>query len=225
MALIRSLVVKIAGDTSSLQKDLKKAAREVKAAGKEIEAAGKGLTLGLTVPILAAGAAAFKLSSDYEEALNKVNVAFGDSANNVTAWSKTTLKQFGIARGTAFDMAALYGDMATSMEIPQAAAAEMSKSLVGLAGDLSSFKNIGIDQANTALAGIFTGETESLKKLGIVMTQTNLEAFAMSKGIGKSVKDMSEAEKVALRYGYVMEKSSNALGDFARTGGGGGKPI
>jgi hypothetical protein len=92
--------------------------------------------------------------------------------------------------------------------------------LVGLAGDLASFKNIGIDQVQTALAGIFTGETESLKRLGIVMTEANVKAYAFSTGIKKSYDEMSQAEKVMLRYNYVLSVTKNAHGDFARTGGG-----
>lgn len=99
-------------------------------------------------------------------------------------------------------------------------AADMSMSLVGLAGDLASFKNIGIEEAQSALKGIFTGETESLKNLGIVMTQTNLEQYAYSQGIRKKIQDMTEAEKVQLRYNYVMSMTKNAQGDFARTSDG-----
>jgi hypothetical protein len=96
----------------------------------------------------------------------------------------------------------------------------MSTQLVGLAGDLASFKNIDIEQATTALAGVFTGETESLKRLGIVMTEVNLKQFAMDKGLNSNIKNMSQAEKVALRYQFILDKTSNAQGDFARTGGG-----
>jgi hypothetical protein len=127
---------------------------------------------------------------------------------------------FGIAEGTALDMAALFGDMATSMGLPQQQAAMMSKSLVGLAGDLASFKNIDIRQAMTALNGVFTGETESLKMLGIVMTEANLQQFALTQGITKNTQEMTQAEKVQLRYAYILENTKNAQGDFARTGGG-----
>ena len=88
--------------------------------------------------------------------------------------------------------------------------------MVGLDGDVASFKNIGIDQATTALAGVFTGETESLKRLGIVMTEANLQMFAMSQNIQKNVKDMTQAEKVNLRYQFILSKTNNAQGDFAR---------
>ena len=170
-----------------------------------------------TAAVIGMGAAAFNAASDMEESLNKTEVAFEDSADKVKAFAETSLETYGIAKGTALDMAALYGDMATSMDIPRDAAADMSISLTGLAGDLASFKNIGVEQAMTALNGVFTGETESLKTLGIVMTQTNLDAFALEQGIGKTTSQMTEAEKVQLRYAYVMEKTKNAQGDFART--------
>lgn len=170
--------------------------------------------------ILAAGVAAVKFASDYTESMNKVDVAFGNAKSQVVDWSKTTLKQFGIARGTALDMVSLYGDMGTAMGQTKKDAADMGQQLVGRAADLASFKNISIDVANSALKGIFTGETESLKGLGIVMTQANLAQFALENGITKSIKKMSQAEQVNLRYAFVMEKSKNADGDFARTSDG-----
>lgn len=188
--------------------------------GNKIKSVGQGMTIGLTLPLVAAGGAAVKFASDYEEALNKVDVAFGTSSQTIKDWSKNSLTAMGLSKGEALDSAALYGDMATGMGLAQDQAAQMAMRLTQLGADLSSFKNISNDMAQTALKSIFTGETESLKNLGVVMTQANLEQFAMSKGIRKRIKDMSEAEKVNLRYNYVLEKTKNAHGDFERTGGG-----
>jgi hypothetical protein len=178
------------------------------------------MSLGITAPLALIGGASFKMASDFEESLNKVRVAFGDSAADIEAFAKTTLTSIGLAEGSALEMASLFGDMATSMGLTQPAAAQMSKSLVSLAGDLASFKNINIAEAQTALAGVFTGETESLKRLGIVMTETNLQAFALEQGIMKKVNAMTQAEKVSLRYAYIMNNTKNAQGDFARTADG-----
>ncbi|URQ84235.1 peptidoglycan DD-metalloendopeptidase family protein [Enterococcus faecalis] len=223
--------------------------------------------------IAGAGKKAFDYASDTNEALNKVEVAFGDNNKVVEDWSKSTLTNIGLAQGTALDLAATYGDMSTSMGIGTEEAAKMSTSLVDLAGDLASFKNIGIDRVNTALNGVFTGETEALKGSGIVMTQTNLEQFAMASGalqssvdnskaaknamarekaqdrLNKAIKkhgensieardaqlklteaeskgeevqqakldSLSQEELVRLRYNYVMSKTKNSQGDFART--------
>ena len=186
-------------------------------ASSRLNTAGNALTVGLTTPLVAAGAAAVNYASDTEEALNKVDVAFGSSAESVKAWSDTTLTSIGLAKGTALDMAALYGDMATSMGFSEEAAADMAKELVNLAGDLASFKNISVDEVNTALKSVFTGETESLKNLGVVMTEVNLENYALSKGLSQTYQSMDQNEKVALRYQYVLDMTKNAQGDFART--------
>ncbi len=181
---------------------------------------GRTLTTTATLPILAAGTASVKMASDMEESLNKVQVSFGDSASIVEDFSNTTLITYGIAKSSALEMSSFFGDMATSMGASKSEAADMSKTLVGLAGDLASFKNISIDEAQTALAGIFTGETEALKKLGIVMTEANLANYALTKGITKSISEMSQYEKMALRMNYVLDSTKNAQGDFARTSDG-----
>ncbi|MDR5586038.1 phage tail tape measure protein [Clostridium aquiflavi] len=205
---------------TSLSKSFENIGSKMKSIGDGLAGAGSKLSLAVTTPLVAAGAASIRLASDTSESMNKVEVAFGSTSQSVKNWSDTTLKGYGIAKGTALDMSALYGDMATSMGLSQQEAAKMSMSLVGLAGDLSSFKNIDIKQAEEALNGIFTGETESLKMLGVVMTDTNLQQYAYSKGIQKRTQDMTEAEKVQLRYNYVLDKTKNAHGDFERTGAG-----
>ena len=213
----RAELTRLENQLGQTQTKLEQFAEGFQKASQNLSSAGNALTLGLTTPLLAAGAAAVNYASDTEESLNKVDVAFGSSSAAVRAWSEQTLTSIGLARGTALDMAALFGDMATSMGYSQDAAADMSTELVNLAGDLASFKNISIDEAATALKSIFTGETESLKNLGVVMTETNLEAYAMSKGLTKAYSAMTETEKVALRYEYVLAKTTNAQGDFART--------
>jgi hypothetical protein len=216
----QNLKINITGDSSKLKNALSSASSKLSSFGSKMQSVGKSLSTRLTLPLAVAGGAAVKFASDFQESMNKVDVAFGESKQEVKDFAKTTLKQFGIAEGSALDMAALFGDMATSMGLNQGAASDMSTSLVGLAGDLASFKNIGIDQATTALAGVFTGETESLKRLGIVMTEANLKSFAMERGMNANIKTMTQAQKVALRYKFIMESTSNAQGDFGRTSGG-----
>lgn len=122
-----------------LSKNLEGVGNKMKTVGEGLSGVGNKLSIGVTAPLVAAGTASVKLASDMNESLNKVEVAFGNVNNKVKDWSSTTLKSYGIAKGTALDMAALYGDMATSMGLTQDEAAKMSMSLVGLAGDLSSF--------------------------------------------------------------------------------------
>ena len=191
--------------------------KKMKTLGEELKGVGEKLSMRLTAPILATGVDSAKLASDLAENMNKVDVAFGKNSGEVKSWSDTTLKSFGISKGSALEMSSLFGDMGTAMGQSTAEASKMSTGLVGLAGDLASFKNIGIDQAQDALKGIFTGEGESLKSLGIIMQDSTLIAYAQATGQKKAYSEMTQAEKVALRYAFVMNATKNSQGDFART--------
>lgn len=185
---------------------------------KSAEKLGSSLTKYLTLPIVAAYTASVKGAADLVETVGKTEVVFGQFYDQIDKWSQNSIQTMGIARSTALDMASLYGDMATGMGFAQDAAADMAMQLSSLAADMASFKNISIETAQTALKSVFTGETESLKNLGVVMTQANLQAYALSQGIEKNIADMTQAEQVTLRYNYVMAQTVNAQGDFARTG-------
>jgi len=214
------LTVGIGVDLKELQSGLDKATKQFEGFGAKLSNIGTLMTVGITAPLILAAKQMIKLSSDAEEATNKVDVAFGKSSDMVKKFASKSLTSFGIAKGSAMDMAAGYGDMATSMGLTQDQAAQMSTSLVGLGADLASFKNISLDQSKTALNGIFTGETESLKMLGIVMTDANLKAYALSQGFKGNTDQLTQGEKVLLRYNYILDNTKNAQGDFARTGGG-----
>ena len=197
---------------STVKQVMKEAGKEVSEFGDKLKKAGDNISdvgekfLPVTAAITAAGAYAVSAGSDMIESQNKVEVAFGKSSGKVMQFAETTLDSYGIAKGTSLDMAALFGDMATSMELPTDAAAEMSTSLVGLAGDLASFKNLELEEASNALKGIFTGETESLKNLGIVMNQDNLLRFAMQQGMLDTSKSAQQLAKEQL----ALEKAQAA---------------
>lgn len=208
------------------EKAMEDLGKETTSTGEKFQSFGDKLSsIGSNLKWLSAGAATgltgmFKAASDLNENLNKTEVVFGDLSNDVIEWSKTTLNSFGVAQSSALEMSSYFGDMATSMGLTTEQAALMGQELVGRAGDMASFKNVSLDVARTGLAAIFTGETESLKKFGIVMTEANLEAYALAQGFEKQYKDMDQAEKVMLRYSYVMEQTKNASGDFANTSDG-----
>lgn len=159
-------------------------------------------------------------ASDLQETMGKTEQTFKSNAQAVIEWSKTSISAMGLAQQTALDSAALFGDMGTGMGLTTARAAEMATTLVQLSADLASFKNMSQDMTMTALKGVFTGETESLKNLGIIMTQDVLENYAKAIGLHKKFSDMTQTEKIELRYQYIMgSPTMNAQGDFLKTGG------
>lgn len=187
------------------------------AAGKLISTLAKLVSIGAIVRF---GKQCIEAASDLQEVANVMNVTFGDSAGLVDRWAKTQAASFGLSETSAKRYIGTYGTMATQFGATREQAASMGIELTKLTGDVASFYNIEDKLAAVKLKSVFTGETESLKELGVVMTEANLNAYAMEKGLGKTVKQMSENEKVGLRYNFVMDKLSHAQGDFARTSDG-----
>lgn len=163
------------------------------------------------------GNQAIEMASDLEEVQNVVDTAFGSMAYKCEEFADTAIEQFGMSKLSAKQTASTYMAMAKSMGLSMESASDMAIETAKLTGDVASFYNISTDLASVKLKSIFTGETETLKDLGVVMTEVNLQQYAMQHGISKSYSAMSQAEKVALRYNFVMDSLADAQGDFART--------
>ena len=147
--------------------------------------------------LISFGKEAIDLGSDIAEVQNVVDTAFGSMAYKAEEFANTAIQQFGMSKLAAKKTASTYMAMASGMGLGADRASDMAVSLAGLTGDVASFFNISQELADVKLKSVFTGETESLKDLGIVMTQTNLDAFALANGFGKTVDKMTQAEQVS----------------------------
>lgn len=161
--------------------------------------------------------ACLDLGSDLAEVQNVVDVTFSKMNEQVNNFAQNAVFQFGLSETMAKQYTGTFGAMAKAFGFVESEAYAMSTTLTGLAGDVASFYNITQGEAYTKLKSVFTGETESLKDLGVVMTQTALDQYALANGYGKTTAKMTEQEKVALRYAFVQQQLSLAQGDFART--------
>ena len=161
--------------------------------------------------------ACLDLGSDLAEVQNVVDVTFSKMNEQVNNFAQNAVFQFGLSETMAKKYTGTFGAMAKVFGFAENEAYAMSTTLTGLAGDVASFYNITQDEAYTKLKSVFSGETETLKDLGIVMTQTALDQYALANGYGKTTSAMTEQEKVALRYAFVQQQLALAQGDFART--------
>ena len=239
---IEELRVLISAETEGLRKGIRDAKSQLSDLGKEAKSQGekisrymensakkitrsftsmaKTVAKVLSIAALARfGSQAIEMASNIEEVQNVVDVSFGKMSKDIDVFAKNAMTQFGLSELAAKKTASTFMAMSNGMGISRDAGKLMSMQLTALSGDMASFYNVSQDIANTALNSVFTGETESLKKFGIVLTEANLKEYALSQGIKKSYSDMSQAEKVALRYNYVMQTTAQVQGDFARTSG------
>lgn len=158
-----------------------------------------------------------EVGSNVTEVQNVVDTAFGDLSHQADLWASNAMTNFGLSELSAKKYMGVFGQMSNAMGITGQAALDMAEDVTGLTGDVASFYNLSTDEAYTKLKSIWTGETETLKDLGVVMTQTNLDQYALNNGFGKTTAKMTEQEKVMLQYQYVTSALSNATGDFVKT--------
>nr|DAQ91156.1 MAG TPA: minor tail protein [Caudoviricetes sp.]DAV70072.1 MAG TPA: minor tail protein [Caudoviricetes sp.] len=165
------------------------------------------------------GRSAVNLGSQITEVENVVDVAFGSMSDKAYQFASTAKEQFGLSELAAKQYSGTMMAMMKSSGVAQDAASKMSISLAGLAGDIASFYNIDTDTAFQKIRSGISGEIEPLRQLGINLSVANMEAYALSRGITTSYNAMSQAEKVALRYNYLMSVTGDVQGDFVRTSG------
>lgn len=142
-----------------------------------------------------------------------------DMTWKIESFAQTCIEKFGMSELAAKQTAGSFMAMGKSMGLSMEEASDMAVKLTGLTGDFASFYNISQDYARVALSAVYTGETETLKRYGIVLTEANLQQYALTQGITDNVKKMDARDKAILRYQYIMKATQDMEGDFVRTQG------
>lgn len=158
-----------------------------------------------------------ELASDLSEVQNVVDTTFGEQSDEINRWAESAKTSFGMSALAAKEYTGTLGAMLKSQGITSDSVVQLSTDLVGLAGDMASFYNLDVSTAFEKIRSGISGETEPLKQLGINMSVTNMEAYALAQGIETAWSEMSQQEQTMLRYNYLLEQTSDAQGDFAKT--------
>lgn len=165
------------------------------------------------------GAESLELASSATEIQHVIDTAFGDSATVVNDWAKTTIDAYGISELRAKQYAGVLGTMLQNAGFDQQEALKMSMDLVQLTGDLASYWDYDHDTVFTKIRSGLEGESEAIDSIGVVLKETELAEYAMDKGVSDTYKNLSELEKIALRYQKIMDDTVTQQGDFFETRG------
>lgn len=157
------------------------------------------------------------IASDLTEVQNVVDVTFGDFKSKMEDLANVSITELGMSKLTAKEIGSRFQAMGTAIGFTQGKMADMSVELTRLAGDMSSFYNVEQKDVAKSLQSIFTGETEPMRKYGVDLTNATLKEWALKKGMDANISTMSQMQKTALRYQYVLEATGAAQGDFLRT--------
>lgn len=227
---------KLNKETISLEKNLKKAGDSGAKSMQQISSGankssksigGLRASLGKIVGILAAGFSirgivnigkeAINLASDLTEVQNVVDTAFGSMSQKMEDFADTAIDTYGISKLTAKNIGSTYTAMARGMGQSLDEATDKALEMTGRVADIASFYNLSIDRANTIGRAVYSGETEPLKQIGVIMTEDQLAAFALANGYDTLYKNMNAAQKLEVRQAYFLAQTNLAAGDFVKT--------
>lgn len=218
MAADGSVIIDTRMDTTGVQNGVSAIKQSFNGLGSAVKKIGLLIGGAFAVgKLVQFGKECVELGSDLTEVQNVVDVTFTTMSDKVNEFAKNAMTSAGLSETMAKRYVGTFGAMSKSFGFSEAQAYDMSTALTQLTGDVASFYNISQDLAYIKLKSVFTGETETLKDLGVVMTQSALDQYALANGYGKTTSAMTEQEKVALRFAFVQEQLSAASGDFIRT--------
>lgn len=220
MAADGSVIIDTRMDTSGVQNGVSAIRQSFNGLGSVVKKIGVLIGGAFAIGKLTQfGKECVELGSNLAEVQNVVDVTFTTMSDKVNEFAKNAMTSAGLSETMAKQYVGTFGAMSKSFGFSEAQAYDMSTALTQLTGDVASFYNISQDLAYIKLKSVFTGETETLKDLGVVMTQSALDQYALANGYGKTTSEMTEQEKVALRLAFVQKQLSAASGDFIRTSG------
>lgn len=218
MAADGSVIIDTRMDTTGVQNGVSAIKQSFNGLGSAVKKIGLLIGGAFAVgKLVQFGKECVELGSDLAEVQNVVDVTFTTMSDKVNEFAKNAMTSAGLSETMAKRYVGTFGAMSKSFGFSEAQAYDMSTALTQLTGDVASFYNISQDLAYIKLKSVFTGETETLKDLGVVLTQSALDQYALANGYGKTTSEMTEQEKVALRLAFVQKQLSAASGDFIRT--------
>ena len=221
---VRTFTANFVGRTDNLEKSFKRVSKGSALMSDKMRKATRmaGIGFGALAGVAIGAAAALKPMIDkaasMEESLSKNRVVFGESSKAIEAFAETSLHSFGVTERAALEATGVIGTLGTAMGMTATDSAEMATTLVGLAGDMSSFNDASVEETLTAIQAGLRGEAEPLRRFGVLLDAATLKAKALEKGIITSTKDaLTPQQKALAAYAVILEQTSIQMGDFART--------
>jgi hypothetical protein len=163
------------------------------------------------------GVLSLKAAADVEEMTNMFNVVFKDAAKEVEAWAKTTGDATGTSRFKLMEYAASLQDTFVPMGIARDKAADFSKEMVQLAVDLGSFKNEDPTDVLRRIQSGLVGNTEGMLNYGVVIKAADVNQRILTSGMAAHKDEITEAHRVQMRMKMMLEGTTDAQGDAARS--------
>lgn len=225
----------MAGVQVSIGADSRKASRELRSFEKKTQGIAASIAKGFKERIghklldgLSSAArevpqllnSAINTASDLNEEISKGQVIFGGAAKEIRDFSKTSVEKLGLSEVAAMTAAGQFGNLFKTMGMGEKEVSSMSQEMAGLAADLGSFHNTTTEDAITAIGAALRGESEPIRRYGVLLDDATLKAEALAKGLYDGKGSLKPATRALAAYGVILKQTGDAQGDFARTSDG-----
>lgn len=224
MADVRTMKLNLLADVSKFSTGINTADKEAKGLSGKMEKYGKRMAKAFALAAAAAGAMAVKIglegvqaASDLNEEVSKAEVIFGDVADEIKAFATTADRALGLTQQEALSAASTFATFGKAAGLSGKELSKFSRGATTLASDLASFYNTNADEAITAIGAALRGESEPIRRFGVLLNDATLKAKAMEMGLydGKGALDL-QAKSLAA-YQVILDQTKDAQGDFSRT--------
>ena len=220
MAATRKLTVEVLGDAKSVLKAFGSIGEEAGNIGGKLVDFGKKAAVafaGLAAGGVVIGKELVGAASDLNEVTSKTEVIFGDAATAVFDFAKGAGSAFGQSERAALDAATTFGTFGKAAGLTGDDLSGFSTELVGLSSDLASFANTTPEEAAQALGAALRGESEPLRRYGVLLDDATLKAKALEMGIYDGNGPLDAQQKILAANAVIFQQTTDAQGDFART--------
>lgn len=163
---------------------------------------------------------AVQKASDLAESVSKIETIFGDGAQGVSDFSKTAAKELGMSQQSVYDAAGTFGVFGKAAGLGGQDLTDFSNKFTTLSSDLASFNNTSPEDAMQAIGAALRGESEPLRRYGVMLDDAALKAEAMAQGIYDGKGPLTQQQKVLAASGAIFKQTADAQGDFAKTSDG-----
>lgn len=221
---IDELVVKVSSDYNdfthgmdTVESELVKAEKKINDITNQMAAFGTAMSLAVTAPLAIIGKSSLGMSIDVKESANLFVVSMKDMAKEGKQFSKSMQDDLGLFSTEVERYLATMFNMTTSMGMTSKTAYELSEGITNLTYDIASFYNLGIEESFAKLQSGLTGEIEPLRRIGILVDENTIKQVAYANGIAETGAELTQLQKVEARYLAIMQQTTNAQGDLART--------
>lgn len=214
-------VDKTNAELNKVEKQARRVQREVNKMGRAFTKAGKTISKVFTLPLLAAGAATIKMiekGGDLNETISKTNELFGQSSKEIQAWAATAAGALGQSKQEAMDAAGTFAIFGKSAGLAGSELVKFAKENTQLASDMASFFNTKPADAIQAIGAAYRGETEPIRRYGVMLDDATMRQKALELGLVSTTKKaLLPQTKVLAAQALIFDKTKAAQGDFART--------